>query len=368
MTSEKFIPGRELSVRFYTEAVRPILDVHAAGIPYAAALVGPGSDVLGFDTPRSMDHDWGPRLTLFLPEAGFEADAARLDEMLLRDLPDTVAGFPTRFREFANDPGIVHMATGDGEGPLAHRARITTVSAFLRETIGVPATDDLDAASWMAIPGQVLLEVTGGAVYHDEPGDLTAARGALAWYPDDVWRYRLAAAWKRIAQVEPFVGRSGEVDDDLGSHVIAMSMVRDIMHLALLQERRYAPYSKWLGTAFSRLEVAGEIDPLLDSARFARSWSERERGIVEALAILGTRQNDLGLSVAVDPTPRPFFDRPFMVVDAERFANALDEAITDPAVKALPRHLGGIDQFVDSTDALVSRELRDAIRTWMGDG
>ncbi|HLU36909.1 MAG TPA: hypothetical protein VKZ61_14150, partial [Thermomicrobiales bacterium] len=67
MTGEKFIPGRELSARFYTEAVRPILDAHAAGIPYAAALVGPGSDVLGFDTPRSMDHDWGPRLTLFLP-------------------------------------------------------------------------------------------------------------------------------------------------------------------------------------------------------------------------------------------------------------------------------------------------------------
>src|SRR5690606_14269318 len=137
-----------------------------------------------------------------------------------------------RFREFANDPGIVHMATGDGAGPLAHRVRSTTGPALLREPSGAPAADDLDAASWIAIPGQVLLEVTGGAFFHDEPGDLTAAREALAWYPDDVWRYRLAAAWKRIAQVEPFVGRAGEVDDDLGSHVIAMSMVRDILHLA----------------------------------------------------------------------------------------------------------------------------------------
>src|SRR5690606_13752770 len=62
------------------------------------------------------------------------------------------------------------------------------------------------------------------------------------------------------------------------------------------------------------------------------------------------------------------FDRPFMVVDADPFANALDEAITATAEKALPRHLGGIDQFVDSTYAPVSRELRGAIRTWMGDG
>ena len=37
-------------------------------LPYAAALVGGGSQVLGYDTPMSTDHDWGPAVTLFLPE------------------------------------------------------------------------------------------------------------------------------------------------------------------------------------------------------------------------------------------------------------------------------------------------------------
>lgn len=365
MTDETFIPGSELAARFYTEAVRPIIDSHVAELPYAAALVGAGSDVLGFDTPRSMDHDWAPRLTLFLPESFHERNAAWLDDLLLRELPDTIAGFPTRFREFPDDPGIMHMATGEGNAPMAHRVRITTVPAFLRDTIGESSAAELDAAGWMAIPGQVLLEVTGGAVFHDGPGDLMAEREALAWYPDDIWRYRLAAAWKRVGQVEPFVGRAGEVGDDLGSHIVAMSLVRDIMHLALLQERRYAPYSKWLGTAFSRLEIAGQITPLLDSARFARTWAERERGIIASLEILGARQNNLQLSAWVDPTPRPFFDRPFTVIDAERFANALTDAITDPSVNALPPLVGGVDQFVDSTDALVSREFRAAVRLWL---
>lgn len=41
--------------------------------------------------------------------------------------------------------------------------------------------------------------------------------------------------------------------------------------------------------------------------------------------------------------------RPFLVLDAYRFADALIPTISDPAVRALPP-VGAIDQFVDSTD------------------
>jgi len=53
-----FIPGLELSARFYREAVRPLLDARFPGLRHAAARLGRGSDVLGFDTEMSMDHDW----------------------------------------------------------------------------------------------------------------------------------------------------------------------------------------------------------------------------------------------------------------------------------------------------------------------
>lgn len=361
----RFLAGRALARTMYEDAVQPLMRVHALGLPYGAALVGPGSDVLGYDTERSMDHDWGPRLTLFLSEQDLAAWSGRLDEMFLRELPPTVAGFPTRFREFADDPGVVQMATRDEDAALSHRVRITAVSAFMQDTLGIGTLDELDVATWLTVPEQTLLEVTGGEVFRDDPGELREMRERLRWYPDDIWRYKLAAVWKRIAQVEPFVGRTGEVDDDLGSQVIAMSLVRDAMRIALLQERQYAPYAKWLGSAFARLPVAARVMPHLDAARYARDWQAREKGVVEVMTILAERQNDLGLAPWVDVTPRPFHSRPFTIIDAERIAEALTDAIEDPEVRALPRHLGGIDQFVDSTDALVRHELRDALRAWL---
>lgn len=58
-----FISGMKLARRFYVGVVRPLL----AGEPHSAALLGPGSEVLGFDTERSADHDWTARVQLFLP-------------------------------------------------------------------------------------------------------------------------------------------------------------------------------------------------------------------------------------------------------------------------------------------------------------
>ncbi len=42
----RFVPGVELARGFYEEAIAPLL----AGVEHAAALLGWGSDVLGFDT------------------------------------------------------------------------------------------------------------------------------------------------------------------------------------------------------------------------------------------------------------------------------------------------------------------------------
>jgi hypothetical protein len=39
------------------------------GLPYSATLLGPGSEVLGFGDEMSRDHNWEPRVLLFLQDA-----------------------------------------------------------------------------------------------------------------------------------------------------------------------------------------------------------------------------------------------------------------------------------------------------------
>ncbi len=95
MTS--FVPGLTLSDSFYVEAVKPILDARFPHLRYAAALIGYGSEVLGFDTPRSTDHHWGPRLLLLLADEESEILRPAIDAALRTDLPPMFRGYPTNF-------------------------------------------------------------------------------------------------------------------------------------------------------------------------------------------------------------------------------------------------------------------------------
>jgi hypothetical protein len=62
--------------------------------------------------------------------------------------------------------------------------------------------------------------------------------------------------------------------------------------------------------------------------------------------------NKLQVTEALDTAVRRFHERPYWVIDGDRFVDALRAAIADPEVRALPAHLGSVDQFVDSTDVL----------------
>ncbi len=49
-----------------------------------------------------------------------------------------------------------------------------------------------------------------------------------------------------------------------------------------------------------------------------------------------------------------FHGRPYVVIQADEFSEAIRESITSDEVKALPPHIGAIDQFIDSTDLLTN--------------
>jgi hypothetical protein len=335
-----FVPGLRLARDFYAACVRPLLEEQFPGLPYAAALLGPGSEVLGFDSLRSTDHDWGPRLQVFLGDSDAARYAAPVTAMLAARLPAAFHGYPVAFA-LTKEPG----------GAARHRVEVTGLGAWLTYRLGFDSRNDVTVPDWLAIPSQNLAEFTAGEVFHDGPGELSRARGRLAWYPHDVWLHLLACQWQRIGQEEPFPGRCAEAGDDLGSVIVTARLARDLMRLCLLMHRRYPPYSKWLGTAFARLPDTAGLTASLTAAVSADGWAVREQHLGQAYETVAVTHNELGLTPALDPRTRPFYDRPYQVIGAGRFTAALREAITDPVVRRLPL-TGAVDQFIDSTDAV----------------
>lgn len=331
-----FIPGLELSRAFFTEVVSPILSQALRGTPYSAALLGWGSDVQGFDTERSTDHAWGPRLRVFLSGGDYHEHATGLYALLERELPATFRGYPVRF-------------AFPGGTPPHHWVDIYELWDFFAQQLNADPTGGLSVSEWLMVPAQVLRELTGGEVFADGTGLLREYRKTLAWYPDEVWRYILACQWMRLAQEEAFVARCGELGDELGSAVIAARQVRDLMRLCLLMHRVYPPYSKWLGTAFAALPPAQSLTPVLTDVLAARSWKAREQHLSAAYEITAGLHNDLALTPPLETRVRHYFQRPFEVLDAARFAHALTETISEPVLRELPP-VGAIDQYVDSTD------------------
>jgi hypothetical protein len=353
----EFLPGIALARILHEQAVRPILAQEYPELPYTAALVGAGSEVLGLDTPRSTDHDWGPRLQLFLTPQDTAAHGSRIRRVLAERLPKRICGHPTNFRQVNDRVG--HLDHTDG--PVNHRVLVADTASWLTGQLGIdPTAAEPTVHDWLSMPQQRLAEVTAGAVFHDDLGILSAARERLAWYPDQVWRYLAACQWQRIAQEEAFVGRCAEAGDALGSAVVAARLVRDLMRLCLLLERRYAPYSKWLGSAFSRLPIAERLTPALQAALAATDHRERETQLCAAYQAVAALHNDTGLTAPLETGCRRYHDRPYQVLFAERFADATAATVTDPRLRALPR-VGAVDQWADSTDFLGAGELRAAV-------
>ena len=328
-----------LNEAFYRRAIARLV----APWPHAAALLGWGSDILGYDTEQSSDHGWGPRLQVFVDDR----DVAAVREAVDAGLPESFQGWPVRY--------------GWDAVPVQHHVQVTPLRQWLLDNLGLDPRDGLSPLDWLLVPQQRLLGVTRGAVYHDGIGALSEARDLVAWYPRDVWLWLLASQWDRVSQEEAFGGRAAQVGDDIGSRVVAARQVRELMRLCLLLARRYSPYTKWLGSAFGELPDPDGLGVVLRAALDEARYDDRERALARAYELVAGRHNASGLTARADPATRTYYGRPFAVLMAGRFVEATMAAIADETLRALPP-IGSVDQFIDSTPVLQSPDLVARLR------
>jgi hypothetical protein len=356
--------GLELAKHFYFECVQPILATHFPRLmdTHAAGLLGFGSDVLGHDDALSRDHEWGPRLVLFLQEAEYSDLGQELDRTIQEFLPATCCGFSTRFLREEKCGSLVMTTGPSGQ----HHVEITTVPRFLERSLGTQRVPESDI-EWLLIPEQRLLEVTAGQVFYDAVGELLKTRDKLSYYPENVWKYRLSYVLESLGWELDLVPLCGKRGDMLSMHLNTGVTVARVIKLAFLVQRSYCPgYAKWLQREFSKLEIVSEeMEQTLETALVSRDVATVHSSINQVLdELYGHLRTQEGLPELPVQFPR-VETRGHSVMDTQRIARAILGSISGP-LRGLSLHgapLGMADQWITHEDILISPEYMAALAT-----
>jgi hypothetical protein len=284
--------GAAISLEFIESTLLPVLQ---ESLPdeydrLAVAIVGTGSDVLGLDDEVSRDHHWGPRANVLYLRQDAQRLKPKLNAAFAARLPEQFQGYDVRVN-IGNLTGVCSSAVED------------FFQRFL-QTDRQPA-GDLD---WLSLCEVDLFHVTAGQVVHDGPGEFTRRRQALAYYPDNVWKKRIADWCMYLTGRDaPYnVYRVSKRGDDLTCSIYFSLCLKRLMELCFALNRRYAPYTKWLNRTFRDLpRFADDLAPLIDDAVAESSWKQRVMILIEANYVIADALAQLGLTA---PPVRRAFD------------------------------------------------------------
>lgn len=348
-----FIKGLELCQGFFDNCAKGIIENAFPNLMYSAGVIGYGSDVLGYDDAVSTDHMWGPRFYLFLGQS----DISKKDDIfrvLSEKLPYTYKGYSVNFtKPDPNDGGVQHpkFITEGNVNPLIF---ISTLEAYLSEQLGTSDLDNLTPLQWLSFSEHRLLSLVSGRFFTDglRCGEAIAK---LKYYPKDVKLYLIASNWDIIASEQAFSRRCSDLGDEIGSRLIAARIAERLMRLCFLYNDTYAPYSKWLGTAFSRLNIDKNIENAIKTALSADSSEKREDSIVKAQTLVADMHNASGLTDFVDYRIESYLGRNIKVIFAEKFAEASVKKIENTVLKSAPlmgtlSQIGGLSSISDEPE------------------
>ena len=219
--------GLEMARQLYEETVGPAL---AAEFPeqegrIAVGLAGPGSECFGFDDEISQDHDFVPRLCLWLTAE----DAAEYGDRLQKLYEELTAHLP----------GITAQARD--------RSGVIPIPDFYRRFTGCPGAPE-GPLYWLRVADHYLAAATNGEVFRDDLGAFTAIRRTLLrGYPIDVMRKKLAARLFTMGQAGQYnYPRCARREDVVAMTLALDEFIRAAFEAIYLLNGVYAPFYKWL--------------------------------------------------------------------------------------------------------------------------
>jgi len=234
--------GLEISKAFFEEYGKPMLENEFSSLlPYlSAGLFGSGSECFGFDDEISRDHDFEPGFCIFLP------DENTVDRKQAFALERAYAKLPKEFMGLKRN--MLSPVGGARHGVLR-------TDEFFKEKIGLENglfTDE----DWLKTPEYALAEVTNGEVFFDNYGEVTQIRKALAFYPDDIMKKKLAGNLLLMAQSGQYnYKRCIDHNEQAADQLAVFEFVKSASEVIFLLNGKYQPYYKWSFRSLRKLET-----------------------------------------------------------------------------------------------------------------
>jgi hypothetical protein len=336
-----FIKGLELNKGFYIDVVKPLLEKKYPDLVYSAVLLGYGSDVLGYDTEISMDHNWGPRLQLFIENKDIIPE---LDNYFRYELPFQYKNFSTNFTDPKYD-GAQSMVYTE-KCPVNHLIEIRAPQDYFKERYSINKLSKFTNDDWLTFTDQNLLETTSGMVFHDGL-KINELRNELKFYPLDICKLRMAVLWDYIWNKEAFIGRSIEIDDYIGLKINTSRIINYLIKILFYLENKYIPYSKWLGNAFKELAVYNSIKGIIVDTLNENEPKEIEKSLCILYEKVVEEHNKNGKLPYLGNKINNFFGRPYKVIFAEKIVEALIGSIEDEKLKKIDLKKYAHDIIID---------------------
>ncbi|MBQ9543717.1 MAG: DUF4037 domain-containing protein [Clostridia bacterium] len=265
--------GLELSREYYLKFGKPMLEERFPDIISLCAigLVGAGSECLGYDDEVSRDHDFEPGFSIFLPGED-EVDRRRAFE-----LERAYAALPGEFG------GVKRQKIAPVGG---NRHGVIRLGEFLEEKIGCPDGKP-NEKSWLSLPDQALIEVTGGELFSDPSGNFSRIREELSFFPEDVFLKKLAGHLLLMAQSGQYnYSRCLSHGEPAAAQLAVAEFSKSAASAVFLLNGKYQPYYKWTFRALRELPVLPFTADLLEyllTTPNDENTAEEKYGVIEGI-------------------------------------------------------------------------------------
>ena len=240
------------------------------------ALVGVGSECLGFDDEISEDHDFSSQCQLFLDDSDYKTYKSDLESSLkifCKDLESLTSNL--------KDVNVEIM-------PISNFYKYYTLFE------NGPKTE----SEYRKVPMDLLCVATNGKVFLDNLGKFSEIRNRLLnFYPEDIRLKKIAFQLNKMAQSGQYnYSRMIKRGDTVAANIAQGEFVKHYLEFVHLLNKKYMPFYKWSYRSACSLEILGNFTQENLKKLSEASIYEKESIIEKICLTVVNTLNELGLS------------------------------------------------------------------------